>query len=255
MYHIIEESDFDLRSKFYLMRSLISSVNAQLIGIAGSAIRKDARTSMAEDDETPTIDKVNEFFASQDTNTAPVGLEPSMDPRELAGLLIAMRNKWLEMAHEYPDDILKPGIGDTIQFMLDRPIRELSSHMVDAVAKATGLKPEEIKAAQLATFHQDRKFLMEHREQIVEWINETPYGDSESAYDLLPVRYQVRVLKKFEDYLQKQRVRAIQAIVGRNIASAMGELVILNNVVAKTDEYKDTRAKREPDFLEAYVAA
>ena len=268
MFHLIEETAFQDRSKFYLIRSLISSVNAQIVGVAAAQVRKDERNNASfrneidkdkdydEHDERPTIDKVNEYFAAKgEDNTPPVGLDGPVDPRELVGDLLALRNKWLDIGHEYPEDVLGAGIERTIDYMTNRPMRELSPAMLKAVCDATGFNAAEVKAAQERTFHADIVFMKTYRDQILDWIWETPYGDAEGSYDRLPMRYQVRVLRKFEDYVQKQRVRAMEAVVGRGIANALGELVLLNDLNNRIVEYKDTRSKREPDFSEAYLAA
>jgi len=273
MFHIIEEAQLDPRSTFYLVRSMLSSVNAQLIGIAANQVRKDARTpedtsdqTQIGDNNTPTIDKANEYFTSLRADTsAPVGFDDPIDPKELTGNLLALRNKWLDIGHMFPatpEDVgdenipsLEASIERTLEYMINRPMRELSDTMLQPVAVATGISVPEIRKAQEAQFHSDRAFLRNNKELIVDWIYSCGYEDSEGAYDRLPVRYQVRVLKKFEDYINKQRARAIQAVVARNIAAALGELTILNNVVSELTAYKNTRVKREGDFAEAYIAA
>jgi hypothetical protein len=256
MYELIEGSNFDNRSMFYLVRSLISSVNAQLIGIASNALRAEDKILNDDDPRKATIDKFNEYFAAKgENNTAPVGLEERMPPAELASLLRAVRAKWMDLGHEYPDDLLEADINQTLQFMISRPMRDLNQSMVEQVAKATGLSAMDIVKAQETSFHEDRKFLRENQDRILAWIESQDYGDPEEAYDLLPARYQVRILSKFESYIDKQRLRAVQAVVSKGIANAMGELVILNATKAAITSWKDTRAKRDPQFAEALLVA
>lgn len=234
-------------AKKFVARAVLGSINMSLTGTLGRILR----TSLPE--EGSGIDGYNEAILDAENPTAPVGLEPNADPKQVASALIGCRARILDLCSDLPDTDLPTDLGSTIQYMIDRDPPQ-GGAAVEALSKALDLSVEELEAARKAMFTRDREFLIENKEELVELQTSIEYTEPETAFDQLPARTQVRLAEKARAAIQRQTGFAIEAVLKGRLDAASD--ITLNKAVIKSiDDWLHTASERDPAIKEAMEQA
>ena len=231
----------DKIAKKFILRALIGTINGAIVGAAATIVRR------TQPEEASGVDGYNEARNDEVAPEAPYGLEAPEDPQQTLSALLGVKERLLERClGDLPPEEVPSSIAATIEWMAGREYKPVKAQL-EAVAALLELTVEEVEAAQRAQRESDARWLREHKQELLDVINDTP---ASGGFEELPARLQYRLLSRLQSAIERQIQMAIQAVL-RGKLDAAGSVALYKETIEDINKMVRLRSNEDPQFKEA----
>lgn len=254
------------RGQKQFAKSLIGSLNASIIGNIRGHLRQDALEQIANSEDTPTIDHMNDAMAAIDESNARnyamehTGLETVMPSIEIAQKLNVLRAYLADYLaqHKATEYDVPLSIADTLQFQLKNS-PDINTTRLMALAKALNKPYELLERVQVDAFQNERTALAKVAGQVlttIEALDDDGFDDErtvEETFDSLPAHVRFKLVASAIKALNKAGENALMQLLRFNKMDGATDHTLIEGSVTNLKQWLQNFQTENATDLDAYI--